>query len=366
MRPLIKNQSKTKKRTKTKNQKRIEQLMSLNNGSVEGLPKVSLLWPNCPNEIYVHKNYLSKYHLTYKELFYFMIKKFNLTPPLNKTKGSDQQKYEKVNPKDTQWYRFVFHKSWEIDQKDLDYAFSKLFTKEYMKIGKKFKLASKEHPNYFKGIKDQIFFEQDYQLPCEVLISKDTLVELFTPQFKKNIQNESNESTNGKKKRKPNPKIKKLHRGMSFFFEARFNLKNATRMDRDVLRYARNKVSLQNCKENKQTNYQSNKFDRNDEPTRKRIRRKRKKKQKQKQKHKSIKLLQLKTINQKNENLQVEMPLEKQAIKTKKRTKNKPKKRKLLIKNESKKKQNLESESEDIKELVDALVQFWKMNSELI
>ncbi|KAJ3441293.1 hypothetical protein M0812_13299 [Anaeramoeba flamelloides] len=361
MQPLNKNLSKTKKRTKTKNQKRIEQLMSLNNGSVKGITKVSLLWPNCPNEIYVHKNYLSKYNLTYDELLYFMIKKFNLTPPLNKTKN-EQQKYQKVNPKDPQWYQFVFHKSWEIDQKDLDYVFSKMFDKKYSKIGKKFKLASNEYPNYFKGIQDQIFFEQDYQLPREVLISKDTLVELFTPQFKKNDQNENNKSKNGKKKRKPNPKIKKLHRGMSFFFEARFNLKNATRMDRGVLRYARNKVSLQNDKENKETNSKSKKSNGNEPPIRKRKRRRKKRNHQ----HKSVKLLQLKTVNRKKQNIQVEMPLEKKSIKTKKRAKNKVKKRKLLINNELKNNQNLQSESEDIKELVDALVQFWKMNSEMI
>ncbi|KAJ6235637.1 hypothetical protein M0813_28469 [Anaeramoeba flamelloides] len=361
MQPLNKSVTKKKKRTKTKNQKRIEQLMSLNNGSVEGLPKVSLLWPNCPKEIYVHKNYLTKYNLTYEELFYFMIKKFNLAPPLNETK-SDQQKYQKVNPKDTQWYKFVFHKSWDIDQKDLDYVFSKLFAKKYLKIGKKFKLASKEHSNYFKGVKERLFFEQDYQLPCEVLISKDTLVELFTPQFKKNDQNENNESKNGKKKRKPNPKIKKLHRGMSFFFEARFNLKNATGMARDVLRYARNKASLHNDNENKKMITKSKKSNGNESPIRKRKRKRRNKKHK----HKSIKLLQLKTIHRKKEGLQLEMPLEKKSIKTKKRIKHKIKKRKLLIKNKVLENQNQKSENDDIKELVDALVQFWKMNSELI
>ncbi|KAJ6255691.1 hypothetical protein M0813_11251 [Anaeramoeba flamelloides] len=360
MKQSNKSLPKKKKRTKTKNQKRIEQLLSLNNGSVKGLRKRSLLWPNCPKEISVHKNYLSKYHLTYEDLFYFMIKKFNVAPPLNKTKGNDQQKYNRVNPKDPQWYYFVFHKSWDTDQKDLDYAFSKLFEKKYFAIGKKFKLASKEHPNYFKGIKDQLFFDPDYQLPCEVLISKESLVELFTPQFKNETkENESNESKKFKNTKKPNPKIKKLHRGMSFFFEARFNLKNATGMARDILRYSRNKTSLQNDTNKKKLYSKSKKFNPNDGSIRKRKRKRRNKQHK----HKSKKLLHLKTLYRKREGLHVEMPIKNM----KKRSKPKIKKRKLLFKNKAIHNQNPKSKNDDdTQELVDALVQFWKMNSEMM
>ncbi|KAJ3434305.1 hypothetical protein M0812_19784 [Anaeramoeba flamelloides] len=244
---MIKAKEKTKKiRSKTINQKRLEELLGMGKNYVSGLNKGSLKWPNCPKSIQINSSLLRRYKLTKYDLNYFILRKFNLTNsscdnPYDLDQSCDVQG-------DKEWINFHFQKNYQVGEQIENYLFTKEYSKKYQKMGFAMKKAFQKCPKMFRGIENALFLEPDYQLPSQVIIQKVALKKLCT---KLNSgKNDMNTPKKNNQKGELGAKIKKIHRGLSFFFVARFNLKNATAMKRDVLRFARRKIK---CNKTRQT-----------------------------------------------------------------------------------------------------------------
>ncbi|KAJ3424646.1 hypothetical protein M0812_29369 [Anaeramoeba flamelloides] len=225
-------------RSKTINQRRLEDLLGLGENYVSGLTQDSLKWPNCPKRIQINNFILRRYKLTQYDLNYFILRKFNLTNsncdnPYDLDQSCDLEKNKK-------WINYHFQSDYQVDEHIENYLFTKEYSKKYQKMGLVVKKAFQKYPKMFNGIQNALFFETDYQLPNQVIIQKVALKKLCTKLGygkKTKVPSKKNE-----KKGELGAKIKKIHRGLSFFFAARFNLKNATAMKRDVLRFARRKI----------------------------------------------------------------------------------------------------------------------------
>ncbi|KAJ3424474.1 hypothetical protein M0812_29195 [Anaeramoeba flamelloides] len=213
----------TKLRTKTKNQKRIEKLLKDYPKAVQGLNKTMLQLPNCPKEVLVstaiidcendqkHKksNTAVKRKVTKGELHLFMIKKFNIFEDLgNKTSG--------------QWVKFKY-----TAQKNFDSLITKADSPEFEKqldtITRRLRYWYEQDSTNFRGI-EPVHLSNSYSIPYNVIIDKKKLKQFCTE--------DSTIDTSSQ--------IKKVYRAFSFFFLARFNCINATNKNRKNMIFRRN------------------------------------------------------------------------------------------------------------------------------
>ncbi|KAJ3426690.1 hypothetical protein M0812_26258 [Anaeramoeba flamelloides] len=219
----------TKLRTKTKNQKRIEKLLRDYPTAVQGLNKTMLQLPNCPKEVLVstaiidfendHKNNKNntsiKRQVTKRELHIFMIKKFNIFL------DHSSEKEQGAKPSD-QWVKFKY-----AAQKNMDSLITLIdsdeFEKELGTITRRLRYWYEQDSTHFQGV-EPAHLSDSYRIPNNVNIDKDKL--------KKFCTEDSTIDTSSQ--------IKKVYRAFSFFFLARFNCINATNKNRKNMIFRRN------------------------------------------------------------------------------------------------------------------------------
>ncbi|KAJ6239913.1 hypothetical protein M0813_24834 [Anaeramoeba flamelloides] len=211
-------------RRKTVNQERISKLIQMGTGIVKGMTTAQLSLQNAPKELSIHCNAVEKIvnirtkenvRIDVKDLILTFLSKFNLLPSNLATFGIDG------------WIIFSPIKPKKIDSW-VEYLGTTQFQKKLPKIIEVVANCYKKFPKMFKGMESK-FLKPNYHLPKQVTIEKSALKVLCQQETQKNVKNQ----------------MKKLYRGLSFFFKARFNLINGTRKNRLRMTFV---LNLQNVK----------------------------------------------------------------------------------------------------------------------
>ncbi|KAJ6253725.1 hypothetical protein M0813_13140 [Anaeramoeba flamelloides] len=216
------NQKRDLTRRKTVNQERIFKLFEMGMHVIKGMTSAHLLLSNAPKEIRINCDVLSKIMNTRlsgdirigpKDLILVFLYKYNLFPSNFATFSCDQN--------------LVFT---PINQTALgslaDYICTANFQKKVPKIIAVIEEYFEKFPKMFKGMQKELL-KPSYCLPKQVTIEKSALRILCKQESNKNVKME----------------MKKLYRGLTFFFKARFNLINGTRKNRLRMIFV---LSLQN------------------------------------------------------------------------------------------------------------------------
>ncbi|KAJ3430331.1 hypothetical protein M0812_23336 [Anaeramoeba flamelloides] len=231
------------KRTRTKNQKRIESLLQNSPSSVNGITKLMLRLPNCPKEVKIstkvlrsgsvqndHKNNRLQKTINKKELILFMIKKYNLF--------YDPNAITKANKSDHSYLTFRNYQVCGIDSL-LSIANSKKYEKRQLpKITKKLYLWKQSDPLSFIGLENE-HFQEWFQPPHKVRLAKAVLKQFCNGSPNKKANKSMNQKQNNNNPTRSS-KIKKLYRAFSFFFSARFNCINISNKSRTEMKFGRN------------------------------------------------------------------------------------------------------------------------------
>ncbi|KAJ3431832.1 hypothetical protein M0812_20756 [Anaeramoeba flamelloides] len=232
------NKTQPKRRTKTKNQKRIEKLLEEYPTAVEGLNKGMLQLPNCPKVVRIStkiidfesdqkskENMTIKRKVTKRELICFMIKKFNIF-----LDHSDEEEKENENEnenenelkRESEWVTFR-----PSSQKNFDSIITLIDSKEFEKqlslTTKRLRYWYEQDSTSFQGV-EPAHLSSSYRIPCNVIIDKNQL---------KKFCAENSETDRSSQ-------IKKVYRAFSFFFLARFNCINSTHKNRKKMFFSRN------------------------------------------------------------------------------------------------------------------------------
>ncbi|KAJ6233123.1 hypothetical protein M0813_30229 [Anaeramoeba flamelloides] len=230
------NKTQQKRRTKTKNQKRIEKLLEEYPASIEGLNKTMLQLPNCPKKVRIstviidlENDQINKENrsitrkVTKRELICFMIKKFNIfldhsSVNVNENKNANKNEKER----EIEWIQFR-----PSSQNNLDTLItmvdSEEFDKQFGLITKRLRYWYEQDSTNFQGI-ESAHLSDSYRIPYNVIIDKD-LLKKFCAEISPTDQSSQ---------------IKKVYRAFSFFFLARFNCINSTHKNRKKMIFSRN------------------------------------------------------------------------------------------------------------------------------
>ncbi|KAJ6227987.1 rac guanine nucleotide exchange factor jj [Anaeramoeba flamelloides] len=196
-------------RRKTINQVRLETLITQYRFSVEGMTLPMLTVPNSPKGVTVNKKIFKFATVLSKEnVFAFMISKYNLFPKLEQSNN--------------EWVEFKFTPTTGLNSL-MYYIDSQQFQKQRQSIALELKKAFEKDEKCFKGFEIYHFSEQ-FQLPKMVLINKSSLKQFFEDTNERDVES----------------RVKKIYRGFAFFFNARYNLINATRKNRKIMKFTRN------------------------------------------------------------------------------------------------------------------------------
>ncbi|KAJ3445927.1 hypothetical protein M0812_08461 [Anaeramoeba flamelloides] len=211
-------------RRKTVNQERISKLIQMGTGIVKGMTTAQLSLQNAPKELSMHCGAVEKIintrtkenvRIEVKDLILTFLSKFNLLPSNFATLCVDG------------WIVFSPTKPNKIDSW-VEYLGTTQFQKKLPKIIQVVANCYKQFPKMFKGMESK-FLKTNYHLPKQVTIEKSALKVLCQQETQKNVKNQ----------------MKKLYRGLSFFFKARFNLINGTKKNRLRMTFV---LNLQNAK----------------------------------------------------------------------------------------------------------------------
>ncbi|KAJ3425779.1 hypothetical protein M0812_28225 [Anaeramoeba flamelloides] len=194
---------------RTINQKRLENLLGAYPNSVHGLTQEILLLPNAPKQVSLDKGIVgSTQLLTKMNLMAFMIKKYNLFPENEQAQGSRVLKFG------------VYAASGMDDL--VKYSDSNKFIPLMSQISEQLRGHFLQNRSLFSGV-DPIHLQNSYCVPSVVTIRKGCLRDYFEKSGDQNVE----------------ARVKKVYRGFSFFFKARYNLKNSTNKNRKIMKFGR-------------------------------------------------------------------------------------------------------------------------------
>ncbi|KAJ3429686.1 hypothetical protein M0812_25044 [Anaeramoeba flamelloides] len=205
------NQKRDLTRRKTVNQERIYKLFEIGTHVIKGMTSAQLLLQNAPKEMRIHCDVLHKMmetrasgdlRIEAKDLILVFLYKYNLFPSNFATLNHDQ------------YLVFTPIKQTAIGSL-AEYIATANFQKKVPKIIAVVEEYFEKFPKMFKGMQKE-FLKPNYCLPKQVTIEKSALRMLCKQESNRNVKNE----------------MKKLYRGLTFFFKARFNLINGTRKNR--------------------------------------------------------------------------------------------------------------------------------------
>ncbi|KAJ6234446.1 hypothetical protein M0813_29436 [Anaeramoeba flamelloides] len=200
-------------RRKTINQKRLENILEAYPNSVHGITQEILLLPNAPKQVSIDKGIVdSTPLLTKKNLLAFMIKKFNLF-------------LENEQAQDSRALKFSVYAASGMDDL-VKYSDSTKFVPLLCQISDQLQNIFSQNRLLFSGI-DPIHLKKGYCVPHVVTILKGCLRDYFEKSGDQNVES----------------RVKKVYRGFSFFFKARYNLKNSTNKNRKIMKFSRYYIS---------------------------------------------------------------------------------------------------------------------------
>ncbi|KAJ3429080.1 hypothetical protein M0812_24419 [Anaeramoeba flamelloides] len=226
----------SKRRTKTKNQKRIEKLFKEYPTAIEGLSETMLQLPNCPKEVRVStqiidfesdqknkENRTIRRKVTKRELICFMIKKFNIfLDHSDEEEKENENENEKGKESEREWVKFK-----PSSQNNFDSIIRSIdlpgFEMQLSLITKRLRYWYEQDTSHFQGV-ERVHFSDSYKIPYKVIIDKDKLKKFCAENSKTDHSSQ----------------IKKVYRAFSFFFLARFNCINSTHKNRKKMVFSRN------------------------------------------------------------------------------------------------------------------------------
>ncbi|KAJ3425946.1 hypothetical protein M0812_28393 [Anaeramoeba flamelloides] len=196
-------------RRRTINQERIELLLKNYSNSIIGMTLQMLGVPNAPEELKINKEIFKHSQiLTMENVFAFMISKYNIFP--------------QVIQGDSKWVKFKSTPSTGLNS-IMYYIDSQQFQKQRQSIALELKKAFQKKKKFFVGFEIYHFNEQ-FELPKTVSISKISLKQLLEDTNERDVES----------------RAKKIYRGLTFFFSARYNLVNATKKNRKTMKFTTN------------------------------------------------------------------------------------------------------------------------------
>ncbi|KAJ3447867.1 hypothetical protein M0812_00340 [Anaeramoeba flamelloides] len=196
-------------RRRTINQVRIETLLKNYTNSIIGMTMPMLFVPNAPKELKINKEIFKLSQiLTMENVFAFMISKYNIFPQVNQ-------------PENT-WVKFKSTPSTGFNSL-MYYIDSLQFQKQRQSIVHELKKAFEKKKNFFVGF-EIYHFDEHFEVPKTVVVNKVSLKKFLEDTNESDIES----------------RVKKIYRGLTFFFSARYNLVNITRKCRKTMKFTTN------------------------------------------------------------------------------------------------------------------------------